>query len=122
MRNRLVLIAVASARHPWRAIVGWFVFVALCVGIGAGIGGKPAATEDFWIGEAGRGEAIATSGGLQQVPMERVLITGAGAAAHNAARDITDRMLTLPEVSRVPGPRFCARHRRTDRPIAARPP
>ncbi|MEV0541345.1 MULTISPECIES: MMPL family transporter [Nocardia] len=104
MRNRSVSIAVASARHPWRAIVGWFVFVALCVGIGAGIGGKPAATEDFWIGEAGRGEAIATSGGLQQVPMERVLITGGGTAAVNAAREVTDRMLTLPEVESVAVP------------------
>ncbi|WP_228537154.1 MMPL family transporter [Nocardia sp. XZ_19_231] len=104
MRNRSVLIAVASARHPWRAIVGWFVFVAFCVGIGAGIGGKPAATEDFWIGEAGRGEAIATSGGLQQVPIERVLITGGGTAADSAARAITDRMLTLPEVESVAVP------------------
>ncbi|WP_410870761.1 MMPL family transporter [Nocardia sp. A7] len=104
MRNRLVPIAVASARHPWRAIVGWFVFVALCVGIGCAIGGKPAATEDFWIGEAGRGEAIATSGGLQQQPMERVLITGGGPAADRAGQEITDRMRGLSEVESVAVP------------------
>ncbi|MFC4375690.1 MMPL family transporter [Nocardia halotolerans] len=108
MRNGLVSIAVASARHPWRAIVGWFVFVALCVGIGAGIGGKPAATEDFWIGEAGRGEAIATSGGLQQRPVERVLITGSGATVDRAAQEISDRMLNLAEVDSVGAPIFSA--------------
>ncbi|MEV6279170.1 MMPL family transporter [Nocardia sp. NPDC051832] len=112
MRNRLVAIAGWSAGRPWPAIVGWFVFVALCLGIGLGIGGKPAATEDFWIGEAGRGEAIATSGGLQQRPMERVLITdhGArlGAAADTAAREISDRMRALPEVESVAAPVYSA--------------
>ncbi|WP_194818021.1 MMPL family transporter [Nocardia sp. XZ_19_385] len=108
MRNRLVAIAGWSAARPWPAIVGWFVFVALCLGIGMGIGGKPATTEDFWIGEAGRGEAIATSGGLQQRPVERVLITNHGtrldAAADSAAREISDRMRALPEVESVAAP------------------
>ncbi|GAB2660170.1 MMPL family transporter [Nocardia goodfellowii] len=88
------------------------MFVALCLGIGLGIGTKPAATEDFWIGEAGRGEAIATSGGLQQQPIERVLITGHGtrldAAAATAAREITDRMRALPEVESVAAPVYSA--------------
>ncbi|WP_378740603.1 MMPL family transporter [Nocardia brasiliensis] len=107
MRNRLVAIAGWSAHHPWRAIIGWFLFVALCLGAGIGIGGKPAATEDFWIGEAGRGEAIAAAGGLPQRPMERVLISGAGrldAAADSAAQDIMNRMRALPEVASVAAP------------------
>ncbi|MGW0246353.1 MMPL family transporter [Nocardia goodfellowii] len=112
MRNHLVAIAGWSARRPWLAIVGWFVFVALCLGAGLGIGAKPAATEDFWIGEAGRGEAIATSGGLQQQPIERVLITGHGtrldAAAAAAAREITDRMRALPEVESIAAPVYSA--------------
>ncbi|CAM4051287.1 MMPL family transporter [Nocardia ninae] len=112
MRNRLVAIAGWSARRPWLAIVGWFVFVALCLGIGVGIGGKPAATEDFWIGEAGRGEAIATSGGLQQRAIERVLITDDGmrldVAAERVAREITDRMRALPEVDSVAAPVYSA--------------
>ncbi|MFE0550912.1 response regulator transcription factor, partial [Streptomyces pilosus] len=56
-------------------------------------------TEDFRIGEAGRGEAIAAEGGLQQRPVEHVLITakpGTGeldvAAAASAAADISARM------------------------------
>ncbi|MCM6778440.1 MMPL family transporter [Nocardia sp. CDC159] len=112
MRNRLVAIAGWSARRPWLATVGWFVFVALCVGVGVGVGGRPAATEDFRIGEAGRGEAIAASGGLQQRAVERILITGNGArldaAADGVAREVTDRMRALPEVESVAPPVYTA--------------
>ncbi|MBF6331451.1 MMPL family transporter [Nocardia transvalensis] len=110
MRNRGIGLARWSIRHPWRAIGGWLLFVLLCIGVGVGIGGKDAATEDFWIGEAGRGEAMATQGGLQQRPLERVLITArpgdrldpADAAA--AAQEITERMRALPEVESVAAP------------------
>ncbi|MFD5259194.1 MMPL family transporter, partial [Streptomyces bobili] len=68
-------------------------------------------TEDFRIGEAGRGEAIATEGGLQQRPVEHVLITakpGTGkldiAAADSAAADVAARMRKLPEVLAVTDP------------------
>ncbi|MFJ4685544.1 MMPL family transporter [Streptomyces sp. NPDC088789] len=111
MTNPTVRMARWSARHPWRAITGWLLFVALCLGAGITIGGNPAAGEDFWIGEAGRAEAIATEGGLQQKPVERVLIhtrTGTGALdqeqAAAAARDIGDRMRRLPEVASVAEP------------------
>ncbi|MFC9997270.1 MMPL family transporter [Nocardia sp. NPDC127526] len=112
MRNRLVAIAGWSAGRPWLAIVGWFVFVALCLGVGAGIGGRDAATEDFRIGEAGRGEALAASGGLQQRAVERVLITDRGArldgAAERAAQEISARMRALPEVESVAAPVYSA--------------
>lgn len=97
-----------SAGHPWRAIVGWFLFVALCLAAGISVGGNPAASEDFRIGEAGRAEAFAAEGGMQQRPLERVLISaapGAGrldpGAADAAARDIGARMRKLPEVLSV---------------------
>ncbi|WP_049578778.1 MMPL family transporter [Streptomyces sp. SBT349] len=104
-------VAGWSARHPWRAITGWFLFVALCLGAAAAVGGNPATSEDFRIGEAGRAEAMAAEGGLEQRPVERVLITappGAGpldeAGARAAARDITARMERLPEVLTVAAP------------------
>lgn len=100
-----------SAARPWRGIVGWFVFVVLCLGIGISVGTDAATTEDFRIGEAGRGEAIAAEGGLQQRPLEHVLITarpGTGkldlAAADSAAADIATRMAKLPEVLSVADP------------------
>lgn len=115
MRNRHVALASWSARRPWLAIACWFLFVGLCVALGAGIGGKPAATEDFRIGEAGRGEALAAEGDLQQRPVERVLITAApggtgldAAAADRAAREIAERMGALPEVRSVAAPQYSA--------------
>ncbi|MCM2413078.1 MMPL family transporter [Streptomyces sp. RKAG290] len=109
MRMRPVRMARWSARHPWTAIVGWFVFVLLCLGAGITAGNNPATTEDFWVGEAGHAESMATDGGLQRRPTEHVLIrarsgpldlTRAGAAA----RDVTARMNGLPEVADVAPP------------------
>ncbi|MFF3372672.1 MMPL family transporter [Streptomyces sp. NPDC002680] len=111
MKNLPVRMARWSAVHPWRGIVGWFVFVVLCLGIGISVGTNAATTEDFRIGEAGRGETIAAEGGLQQRPVEHVLITakpGTGkldiAAADAAAADVAARMRKLPEVLSVTDP------------------
>ncbi|MFI6583417.1 MMPL family transporter [Embleya sp. NPDC050493] len=99
-----------SAGHPWRAIAGWVLFVALCLGGGIAVGTNAATADDFRVGEAGRGEAMATEGGLQQRPVERVLITAqAGGrldagAADAAAGEIADRMRKLPEVLSVTAP------------------
>ncbi|MFE9107185.1 MMPL family transporter [Actinomadura geliboluensis] len=104
MTNLPVRMARWSAGHPWRGIAAWFLFVALCLGVGASVGGHAATTEDFWIGEAGRAEALATEGGLQQRPVEHVLITGRGPAADAAAQDAAARMRTLTEVASVSAP------------------
>lgn len=93
----------------WRATAGWFLFVALCLGAGLALGSSPATTEDFWVGEAGRAEAMATEGGLQREPTEHVIIHAESgrldpAEARAAARDITARMEALPEVARVGDP------------------
>ncbi len=98
-----------SARHPWKAIVGWFVFVVLCLGAGITAGNNPATTKDFWVGEAGHAESMATDAGLQRRPTEHILIrSGSGpldsAEATAAARDVTARMTALPEVADVAPP------------------
>ncbi|MEU9840124.1 MMPL family transporter [Actinomadura sp. NPDC048032] len=104
MTDLLVRMARWSAGHPWRGMAAWLLFVMLCLGIGVAAGGHAATTEDFRIGEAGRGEAIAAEGGLQQRPVEHVLVTGGGAAADAAARDAAARMGRLPEVASVSAP------------------
>ncbi|MET7971581.1 MMPL family transporter [Streptomyces mirabilis] len=111
MKNLPVRMARWSAGHPWRAIVSWLLFVVLCSGVGITVGGNPATTEDFRIGEAGRAEALAAEGGLQQRPVERVLITarpGSGhldlTAADAAAKDVADRMRGLDEVRSAADP------------------
>ncbi|TMQ98927.1 MMPL family transporter [Actinomadura soli] len=111
MTNPSVKMARWSAGHPWRAIAAWFLFVIMCLGIGIAAGGNAATSADFRIGEAGRAEAMAAEGGLQQKPVEHVLITArpgaAGldaSAADAAARDAASRMKRLPEVESVSAP------------------
>ncbi|MEU5581634.1 MMPL family transporter [Streptomyces huasconensis] len=98
-----------SALHPWRAIVGWLVFVALCLGGGIAVGLNSATSEDFRVGEAGRAEALAAEGGVQLRPTEQVLIRAASGpldetAADAAVKDVTARMKALPEVASVAEP------------------
>ncbi|WP_030163648.1 MMPL family transporter [Spirillospora albida] len=110
MTNPSVRLARWSAHHPWRAIAGWFLFVAVCLGAGIAIGGNAATSADFRVGEAGRAEAMAEQGGLQPRPLERVLIAAKGSARLDAgradavARDVATRMKRLPEVESVGAP------------------
>ncbi|MFH8559434.1 MMPL family transporter [Streptomyces sp. NPDC017988] len=108
-RSATVRVARWSARHPWRAITGWLVFVALCLGGGVAAGMNSATSEDFRVGEAGRAEALATEGGVQLRPTEQILIRAASgpldeAAADAAVKDVTARMKALPEVASVAEP------------------
>ncbi|MER7403394.1 MMPL family transporter [Streptomyces sp. NPDC000070] len=110
MNSLSVRVARWSARHPWRAIVGWLVFVALCLGVGSAVGTNSAKTADYRVGEAGRAEALAAEAHLERSAAEQVLISSrsGGAlderAARAAADDLTDRMRRLPEVAGVADP------------------
>ena len=109
MRQLHVRMARWSARHAGRAIAGWFAFVVLCLAAGITVGTREATTGDFWVGEAGRAEAMATEGGLQREPTERILIRARSgqldvAEAEKAAQDVTGRMRALPEVKSVAAP------------------
>ncbi|NGO78922.1 MMPL family transporter [Streptomyces sp. YC504] len=109
MTSTTVRIARWSAQHPWKALVGWVLFVALCLGVGGALGINEAKTADYRVGEAGRAEAMAAEAGLQWQPREQVLITArSGAldrsAADAAARDLTARMAELPVVQEVARP------------------
>ncbi|WP_327404070.1 MMPL family transporter [Streptomyces sp. NBC_01288] len=109
MNSLTVRMARWSARHPWRAIVGWLVFVVLCLAIGGAVGLNSAKTADYRVGEAGRAEAMAAEGQLERRSTEQVLISArSGAldrpAAEAAAKDLTGRMKALPEVAGVADP------------------
>ncbi|WP_051468005.1 MMPL family transporter [Actinomadura oligospora] len=110
MKNPSVRVARWSAHHPWRAIAGWLLFVVVCLGAGISLGGKAATSEDYRVGEAGRAEAYAAEGGLQQRALERVLIAARGTAPLDKARgtavaqDVRTRMGRLPEVESVGAP------------------
>jgi len=99
-----------SATHPWRAIVGWVVFVALCFGIGSMVGTNAVQGKDFWVGEAGAAEALLVDGDVPRPFVEKVLITSADEgpldrrAGGRAAGELSDRMRSLPAVSDVGQP------------------
>ncbi|GHC82002.1 membrane protein [Streptomyces flavofungini] len=108
-----VRVARWSALHPWRAIVGWFVFVVLCLAAGITAGMNQATSADFRVGEAGRAEGLAARGDLQIKPLEQILISArpgrrlegrTAEAADAAVRDVTRRMKALPEVDEVAAP------------------
>ncbi|MFJ4321888.1 MMPL family transporter [Streptomyces tricolor] len=109
MDSFTVRVARWSARHPWRAVAGWFLFVVVCLGAGSAVGTHSAKTADYRVGEAGRAEAMAAEGQLERRPAEQVLISSRSgpldrAAAEAAARDLTGRMRRLSEVAGVAGP------------------
>ncbi|MFI6279549.1 MMPL family transporter [Streptomyces sp. NPDC050988] len=113
MNSLTVRAARWSALHPWRAIVGWLVFVVLCLGLGSAVGVNSAKTADYRVGEAGRAEAIAAEGQLERRSTEQVLIsarpgaldrTAARTAVEAAAKDLTARFERLPEVESVAEP------------------
>ncbi|MGV9304735.1 MMPL family transporter [Nonomuraea sp. NPDC004354] len=99
-----VRAAMWSATHPWRAIGCWFLFVALCLALGSAVGTRTATSADYRVGEAGRAESIAEAAGLENRPVERVLISGPAKEADAAARELTARMAALPEVEDVARP------------------
>lgn len=109
-----VRVARWCATHPWRAVVGWFLLVVLCLGAGTAVGTSSGTIEDFWVGEAGRAESMADSSGLTPPPTEQVLITAKGsnpldeAAATSAADDVRRRMAALPAVASVAEPTWSA--------------
>ncbi|MFF3644542.1 MMPL family transporter [Streptomyces sp. NPDC002564] len=111
MSRRSVTVRVArwSALHPARAVVGWLVFVVLCLTGGIAAGTNQATSADFGVGEAGRAEAMATEGRLQSRATDQVVIRARSgpldrSAADAVARDVTARMKKLPEVARVDAP------------------
>ncbi|MFC8659305.1 MMPL family transporter [Streptomyces parvus] len=108
-QSTTVKVASWSAAHPWQAIVGWFLFVALCLGAAAVVGTNSATTEDYRVGRAGQAEALATEGGLERRPVEQVVIDSPSGpldldAARAAASDVTTRMEKLSEVDGVKEP------------------
>ena len=113
MNSFTVRMARWSALHPWRAIIGWLVFVVLCLGLGSAVGVNSAKTADYRVGEAGRAEAMAAEGQLERRSTEQVMIsarpgalgeTAARTAVEAAAKDLTTRFERLPEVESVAEP------------------
>lgn len=98
-----------SATHPWRAIGGWLLFVALAVGLAGTVSTRDVADADYRMGESGRAETILEHAGLDPPPSEQVLISARDGeldaeAARVAAADVAERMGELSTVAAVGEP------------------
>jgi RND superfamily putative drug exporter len=106
-RPLTVRVAAWSAANPWKAVIGWILFVAVCFGAGQAAGTDKTAFSDFWIGEAGSAEAMAVDAGVAAPAVEHLLITSPSGdldGAASAAADATARMTALDEVAAVSEP------------------
>ncbi|THV10546.1 MMPL family transporter [Nocardioides caeni] len=98
-----------SATHPWRAIGGWLLFVAIAVGLAATVPTNEATDADYRIGESGRAAELLEDAGLEEAPSELVLITARAGdldpgAAAAAAADVTAAMSGLSGVAAIAEP------------------
>ncbi|TDP97448.1 MMPL family transporter [Labedaea rhizosphaerae] len=104
-----VRIARWSATHPWRAVVLWLVFVAVCVGVGSVVTTVKATDVDLSVGESSTAAAIREAGKFDDHPQENVLITAKAGQldqrhAMAVAGEASARMHALPEVLSVGDP------------------
>ena len=63
-----------SARHPWTAITGWIVFVALAIVIGTVVGTKQLTAAQSASGESGVAARALDNAGFKIQPGEQVLV------------------------------------------------
>lgn len=63
-----------SARHPWRAIAGWLLFVLACVALGSAIGTKHLTDAETGSGESAQADLAIEAAGYPTELTESVLI------------------------------------------------
>ena len=79
-----------SATHPWRAILAWFVFILIAVGLAVAIPTEETTDADYRLGESGRADAMVSAANLDHPDTENVLITSrAGAPLDQSAAEST---------------------------------
>ncbi|UPK75519.1 MMPL family transporter [Nocardioidaceae bacterium SCSIO 66511] len=82
-----------SAKHPWRAILMWIVFVVAAVGISTVVPQQQATDADHRTGESGTAAEIIEDAGLEEPPSESILVTSDAdeldqGAARGAVKDL----------------------------------
>ena len=97
-----------SARHPWRALAGWVLLVALAVTAGSAVGTRQLTDVDMAVGLSAPADRALDAADFAEPVTESLLLQSrsgpldAGAAAA-AAADLR-RLLVVPEVARTGEP------------------
>jgi putative drug exporter of the RND superfamily len=73
-RGTLLALARWSARHPWRAIAGWVVFVVLCVVLGSAVGTRQLSDVASGSGESQRADRAVEAARFPATVTEDVLV------------------------------------------------
>ena len=98
-----------SARHPWTAITGWIVFVALAIVIGGAVGTKQLTAAESASGESGVAARALDKAGFKIQPGEQVLVqsktqTATDPAFRTVVADVMRRLDRQPSVVKLRSP------------------
>jgi RND superfamily putative drug exporter len=83
-----------SATHPWRAIGGWFAFVAVAVAFAALVPTKQTTDADYRLRESGRADAMQAAGHFADDQVESVLVQSrdGGSPSPSEVADVADEL------------------------------
>ena len=98
-----------STRHRLKAVIGWFVFVAVVFAAGGAAGTRVLTSAEQGVGESGRADRVIDAAAFPVTPVERILIRPVAgeldpAAVSTAVTDLRDRLSALPAVASVGEP------------------
>ncbi len=99
-----------SGLHPWRAIIGWVTFVALCIGLGSAVGTTEIDEARGGAGESGEAARMIDDAGFNDRPGTEMVIIQArsgalgDAALTTAAADVTARLDAVDDVAAIREP------------------
>ena len=101
-------VAGWSARHPWRALAGWVLLVAVAVAAGSAVGTRQLTDADMAVGLSAPADRALEAADFAEPVTESVLLQARSgpldpAAAAAAAADLR-RLLAVPEVARTGEP------------------
>jgi RND superfamily putative drug exporter len=104
-----LVLARWSARHPWRAIAGWALFVLACVALGSAVGTRQLTAAETGSGESARADVAIEAAGYPTDLTESVLIQSRSGQlsprqGQAVARELTTALDGLDVVDRVGDP------------------
>ena len=108
-RNLAAAMGSWSVRHRSTAIVGWLVFVAVAMAVGAASGQRQMTADQYAMGDSARAVKILDRAGLQTAASEMLLVTSPTQLATSPAMratvaDLITRLRATGHVAQLPDP------------------